>query len=252
LSACSADNNEGWYAYDYFDQIHQIVRRKWQGLLAGLKVSDEDCEDLLETPRSRESRRAAGSGAGTKGKGASKGKGRGRSKSAGGGGSESDDSYGSTGDGVEGEGADGSGSENGGSGSGGSDSGASSSGKGRKARKKSGAGRNKRAPWEAPRQKRNRAKQPESESAAVRFSLSFFSSSLVLFLSIFSPFAVFHIFVSWLILSSTTARSSRTSSPHRSRQYLDGFDAFARERRGGSVGAMRRRLCRTVRSPLLL
>ncbi|GAA5922348.1 transcription factor TFIIIC subunit TFC1 [Sporobolomyces koalae] len=64
LDHCSSDINEGWYAFDYLDQIKQVVRRKFMALVStgghsgeGFKVSDQDCEDLLAWDLSRSSRR---------------------------------------------------------------------------------------------------------------------------------------------------------------------------------------------------
>ncbi|GAA5838309.1 hypothetical protein JCM5353_006846 [Sporobolomyces roseus] len=64
LESCSRDANEGWYAFDYLDQIKQVVRRKFMGLLQGVRVEDKDCDDLLGWELSRESRE----GKGTRGK----------------------------------------------------------------------------------------------------------------------------------------------------------------------------------------
>ncbi|GAA5857208.1 hypothetical protein JCM8547_009373 [Rhodosporidiobolus lusitaniae] len=185
LPACSADAHEGWYAFDYFDQIHQVVRRKWMGLLGGLQVSDADCEDLLGGRRSKESR-AEGrrveqneDGGGGKGKGkkggkekkGGKGKGRARSGSQSGSGSgagEGDE--GEDGKDEDGSGA-GSGNESGSGRDGGSDAGGSGSEMGGSSSQAKGNRATqfklKRAPWEQPRNKRNKAKQPESEGAVL-------------------------------------------------------------------------------------
>ncbi|GAA5949643.1 hypothetical protein JCM3765_002738 [Sporobolomyces pararoseus] len=57
LSACSSDHNEGWYAFDYLDQIKQVVRRKFMGLVVeGRKVEDKDCDDLLGWELNKKSR----------------------------------------------------------------------------------------------------------------------------------------------------------------------------------------------------
>lgn len=247
LPACSSDNNEGWYAFDYFDQIHQVVRRKWQGLLAGLVVSDEDCQDLIDmkglSKESREgysrteklkmqsqAREKAGGGRVARARSGSEA----TAPESGRGGSDSEGSYGGGGrrsrgassaavaDGEEDEaGGRGSGSE-GGAGSGvegvggeGSDSGASSSAaQGSKPKERR---RVKRAPWEAPRTRSVKAKQPETEMAVVRFP--------------FSPFYP-------LCLPSTSAaRSSRTSSPKWARGHVDAVAVGGR--RGGSVGVVR-------------
>ncbi|GAA6021375.1 hypothetical protein JCM11491_004765 [Sporobolomyces phaffii] len=59
LATCSADPNEGWYAYDYLDQIKQVVRRKFIGLVTwGVQIADEDCDDLLGWELDKSSRRA--------------------------------------------------------------------------------------------------------------------------------------------------------------------------------------------------
>jgi len=57
LSKCSPDPLEGWYAFDYLDQIKQVVRRKFMGLInhTGI-VQDSDCHDLLGWELSNESR----------------------------------------------------------------------------------------------------------------------------------------------------------------------------------------------------
>ncbi|GAA5980234.1 hypothetical protein JCM10908_001582 [Rhodotorula pacifica] len=73
LPACSSDPNEGWYAYDYLEQIRQILKRKWHGLLNGLQVSSADCEDLLgwqlsNTSRAGQAKKGpGGGGSGVKG-----------------------------------------------------------------------------------------------------------------------------------------------------------------------------------------
>ncbi|KAI5481422.1 hypothetical protein MNV49_004178 [Pseudohyphozyma bogoriensis] len=51
LDECAfSDGKEGWWDSDYFDQIRQIVRRKFTGLLSGIAVTDADCDDLLGDP----------------------------------------------------------------------------------------------------------------------------------------------------------------------------------------------------------
>lgn len=100
LSACSSDPNEGWYAYDYLEQIRQILRRKWQGLLNGVKVSTAECEDLLAWQLSKQSRAGqpkrsrasmAGTGLGANGGKGGKGSGRRRGRSGTGANSSDDD-----------------------------------------------------------------------------------------------------------------------------------------------------------------
>lgn len=100
LSACSSDPNEGWYAYDYLEQIRQILRRKWQGLLNGVKVSTAECEDLLAWELSKQSRAGqpkrsrasmAGTGLGANGGKGGKGSGRRRGRSGTGANSSDDD-----------------------------------------------------------------------------------------------------------------------------------------------------------------
>lgn len=61
LPACSRDANEGWYAFDYLDQIRQVVRRKFMALvLEGRRLEDRDCDDLLGWELSKRSRLAEG------------------------------------------------------------------------------------------------------------------------------------------------------------------------------------------------
>lgn len=98
LSACSSDPNEGWYAYDYLEQIRQILRRKWQGLLNGVRVSTAECEDLLAWELSKQSRagqpkrsRASMAGTGTGANGGKGGKGSGRRRGRSGTGANSSD-----------------------------------------------------------------------------------------------------------------------------------------------------------------
>ncbi|GAA5913969.1 hypothetical protein JCM6882_002583 [Rhodosporidiobolus microsporus] len=191
LPVCSPDINEGWYAFDYFDQIRQVVRRKWQGLLGGLQVTDEDCADLLRWEKSAESRagqvktqRTAGppptpaasgaekeKGGKGKGKGSAAKKGKGRARSDSGSGSASGSGSGMDEDEEEEEpepepepeeGDEGSGSDAASS-RGPSSSSATPVGKAGKGTKKKPP-KSTRAPWEAPRMKRNKAKQPETES----------------------------------------------------------------------------------------
>ncbi|GAA5984037.1 hypothetical protein JCM11641_005575 [Rhodosporidiobolus odoratus] len=197
LPTCSPDSNEGWYAYDYLDQIRQIVRRKWQGLLSGLQVSDQDCEDLVEWELSSQSRagqsrsqRSGGGptakvpgGIGSGKKTAKQKKGKGRASR----GSESESaSTSASGSGMDEDSESGRGSGGGRtrggsedeededdndrrpdswSSDGGSAAGPSSSGAAIKARKK--PNKAPRAPWEAPRNRRNKAKQPELEQETI-------------------------------------------------------------------------------------
>lgn len=166
LDFCSSDINEGWYAYDYFEQIRQVVRRKWQGLLNGIEVTTEDCDDLLRWQCSKESRvgqgrrRAAAKAtnaltgvAPRKKKGAKKAEGEAPTSEHGGDGEQDEQ------DGEE--------SEEGGSGSGsGSEGGAGTpSQKGRPWTSKKPI---RTAPWEKPKAKRSKAKQPETEAQLVR------------------------------------------------------------------------------------
>ncbi|GAA6032785.1 hypothetical protein JCM8097_000787 [Rhodosporidiobolus ruineniae] len=186
LDTCSSDINEGWYAYDYFDQMRQVVRRKWNGLLNGLAVSDEDCEDLLEWELSSESRagqaKRSGTaaveggkgkgGGGAKGKGKKgKGKGKGRAR-----GSDSEATASESGSGSgSGSGFDSAAndddeeddlpSDRGGGGSG-SDAAESPAAAGTQQKGRKGRG-STRAPWELPKKKGNKAKQPESEGAVL-------------------------------------------------------------------------------------
>ncbi|GAA6001787.1 hypothetical protein JCM10207_002320 [Rhodosporidiobolus poonsookiae] len=193
LPVCSSDLNEGWWAYDYLEQMRQVLRRKWTALLQGIQLDDADCQDILEWEISAESRggrskpnRAAAAakkggadGAGKKGKAKGKGKARSRSGSlsetgdedesgasgsgsgdGSGSGSGSDGGDGTDGDeGDEGEGSgldeDGSGSDAAGRSSPGTRAGSSKGGK--------RMGKTVRAPWEAPKQKKGRAKKPEPE-----------------------------------------------------------------------------------------
>ncbi|BGP28877.1 tau 95 subunit of transcription factor TFIIIC [Rhodotorula toruloides] len=162
LDFCSSDINEGWYAYDYFEQIRQVVRRKWQGLLNGIEVATEDCDDLLRWQCSRESRvgqgrrRAAAKAtnaltgvAPRKKKGAKKAEGEVPTSEHGEDGEQDEP------DGEEsGEGGSGSGS--------GSEGGAGTlSQKGRPWTSKKPI---RTAPWEKPKAKRSKAKQPETEA----------------------------------------------------------------------------------------
>ncbi|BGP12809.1 hypothetical protein JCM10213_008070 [Rhodosporidiobolus nylandii] len=190
LDQCSSDANEGWFAYDYIEQIRQIVRRKWQALLNGYRVEDEDCADLLAWECSAESRagqarsRAAPtpapkegggkgkgkaprkSAAGGKSKAAKKGKGRARSGSesasasdtpSGSGGGSDDDDDGDDSSRASGSGGDGWSSAG--------DAGPSSStpgpsgAQGKKQRRKQ-----VRAPWEQPRSRKNKVKAAEPEN----------------------------------------------------------------------------------------
>ncbi|GAA5882108.1 hypothetical protein JCM1840_007227, partial [Sporobolomyces johnsonii] len=179
LSACSGDPNEGWYAYDYLDQIRQVVRRKFTGLLNGLQVDDEDCEDLLGWEMSAESR--VGQGQGRQRRGTPKvvvGKGKGRARS----GSETSasraSSSGRSGSGAsasasgseagdrdrEGEGGDDDeeGSEPEGTPSGSGSSRAMRAPSQTKGKKQKPA-KPVKAPWEAPKRKKGRPKQAETE-----------------------------------------------------------------------------------------
>ncbi|GAA6059851.1 hypothetical protein JCM10212_007056 [Sporobolomyces blumeae] len=80
LSRCSPDPNEGWYAFDYLEQIKQVVRRKWvrlqeEGGGAGRGGGEEggggeggggegEFDDLLGWELSKESRALSGGGGG--------------------------------------------------------------------------------------------------------------------------------------------------------------------------------------------
>ncbi|KAM0756576.1 hypothetical protein T439DRAFT_376745 [Meredithblackwellia eburnea MCA 4105] len=50
LQECT-DDVEGWYDRDYFEQMRNVVRRKFLGILKGVEVRDEDCKDLLGDPK---------------------------------------------------------------------------------------------------------------------------------------------------------------------------------------------------------
>lgn len=168
LPFCSSDINEGWYAYDYFEQIRQVVRRKWQGLLNGIEVTTEDCEDLLRWQCSKESRvgqgrrRAAAATtnaltgvAPRKKKGAKQAKGDAGTSEQG-----DDEEQDEQGGGESEDAASGSGS--------GSEGGAGMPlQKGRPYTSKKPI---KTAPWEKPKTKRSKAKQPETEAQLVRLA----------------------------------------------------------------------------------
>ncbi|GAA5832249.1 hypothetical protein JCM11251_004294 [Rhodosporidiobolus azoricus] len=184
LPICSSDINEGWYAYDYFEQIRQVVRRKWQGLLSGLEVTDEDCADLLRWENSKDSRegqvktqkkattvvQAEKAGAKT---GRKKGKGR-RARSGSESEMDSESRRSSLGSGDDEDGDEGElGEEEEEAGGSGSDAArsrdpSSMSATPTASRRGGPTGRmpvrNSRAPWEMPKQKRTKAKQPETES----------------------------------------------------------------------------------------
>ncbi|KAK4705743.1 general transcription factor 3C polypeptide 5 (transcription factor C subunit 1), partial [Phenoliferia sp. Uapishka_3] len=49
-SSCSPDP-EGWYDRDYFEQMRNVIRRKFLGSLNGVVISDTDCADLLGDPK---------------------------------------------------------------------------------------------------------------------------------------------------------------------------------------------------------
>ncbi|CEQ38900.1 SPOSA6832_00388 [Sporobolomyces salmonicolor] len=187
LAACSSDPNEGWYAYDYLDQIRQVVRRKFTGLLNGLQVDDDDCADLLGWEMSTESRQ--GQGHGRQRRGSPKvvvGRGKGRARR--GSGSRSDTSAsgasssgrsGSGGSGSDGEGdGDGDDDENGSragselegtpSGSGATRTGRALSQASDHRGKKQKPAKPVKAPWEAPKRKKGRPKQAETEADMVR------------------------------------------------------------------------------------
>ncbi|GAA5994901.1 TFIIIC subunit 5 family protein [Rhodotorula paludigena] len=201
LSECSSDASEGWWARDYLDQIRQVIRRKWNALYnSGVGVDDDDCDDLLRLPLSRESRAAqsgrrypvsAAAAEANPAGGGAKGKGRARSGSAassqasGSGASGSgredqqedgEDDGEREGDAMDEDGASGSGSE---SGSGA----ASSAGKKKGARRASTAasasasasasatpkprarrGAKPTAPWDQPKKKRPKAKVADSDA----------------------------------------------------------------------------------------
>ncbi|GAA5995272.1 hypothetical protein JCM5350_008184 [Sporobolomyces pararoseus] len=189
LPTCSRDTNEGWYAYDYLDQIKQVVRRKFMGLVVeGRKVEDKDCDDLLGWELSKKSRLdPTGQGDSNLKKGRNQNKSQGQkgkgkksrrntslssdeeeessavstaeeeeqevdSESGGGGTGSGSDSAVDSETGGEGQG------EGQGSGSGsGSDNPTGKSGLKKKPRKPV------RAPWELPRKKKRRPKEAETE-----------------------------------------------------------------------------------------
>lgn len=66
--SCSADA-EGWYHRDHFEQIRNVVRRKFIGILSGVRVLDSDCDDLLGEPPKAARRRGSVGGSGTDGEG---------------------------------------------------------------------------------------------------------------------------------------------------------------------------------------
>ncbi|GAA5870067.1 hypothetical protein JCM16303_001886 [Sporobolomyces ruberrimus] len=162
LAFCSSDANEGWFAFDYFDQIKQVVRRKFMSLLQGVKVEDRDCDDILGWELSKKSRKGEKSERGGKGRErrdrtakVSERKEQESFQNERNDGSESEGS--SRGD-SQGESGEGSGSEGGGRGSGSGEESGSEVGTRTHARPK-----HVRAPWELPRKKRNRPKVAETE-----------------------------------------------------------------------------------------
>lgn len=166
LAFCSSDANEGWFAFDYFDQIKQVVRRKFMSLLQGVKVEDRDCDDILGWELSKKSRKGEKSERGGKGRErrdrtakVSERKEQERFQDERNGGSESE---GSSKEDSQGESGEGSGSEGGGRGSGSGGESGSEVGTRTHARPK-----HVRAPWELPRKKRNRPKVAETEEEMV-------------------------------------------------------------------------------------
>lgn len=80
LPACSS-GLDGWYDPDYFEQIRQVVRRRFMGIHSGVVVTDEDCEDLLGDPK-RVFGGARGKKGSEKGSGSESGSGTGEDKEA--------------------------------------------------------------------------------------------------------------------------------------------------------------------------
>ncbi|GAA5908188.1 TFIIIC subunit 5 family protein [Sporobolomyces salmoneus] len=160
LSSCSSDANEGWYSFDYLDQIKQVVRRKFMSLvLEGKRLEDKDCDDLLGWEMRKGSRLDDTTGgsrpaAPRREKSRTRRKGKERASSdeessavstaeEQSGQDDDDESSGGTGSGTDsvGTGGEGSGSD-----------------QGTKALKARGP-RRSRAPWELPRKKKRRPKE---------------------------------------------------------------------------------------------
>ena len=190
LAECSRDANEGWYAFDYLDQIKQVVRRKFMGLLQGVRVEDKDCDDLLGWELSKESRSREGGaktgqrksvgGGGRKGKGRKGSRSQSRSERSGSG-SESSAVETEEGSGASEREEEENGEDSGNASGSGQSEAEAGDGEGEVVEGTlGGGGRRKpkkpvRAPWEMPKKKKRRPKLAETEEDMVRSSNLAFS-----------------------------------------------------------------------------